>query len=296
VSTCPEPKSQVCKSEQQAAGFAFCALGVGLLYLALGVFLQMACLMSQPAPSPLFSGHGLSCIRGDRVVFNGLDFACAAGEAILLLGRNGSGKSSLLRLMGGLVQPAAGRLAWQGESVHSDREAHGLRCRYIGHADAIKPVLTVAENIAFWVRLWAPQTVSTTEALDHCVEQALERFSMGRLRDVPGRFLSAGQKRRVNLARLFAAPGQLWLLDEPTTALDKASIEVLEQAIADHRAAGGLVVLSTHTDVVLPQATVMQMETFAPTLDAVDAQWLGESLADDSEDDEISWDSLRGER
>jgi heme exporter protein A len=249
----------------------------------------------------LFAGHGLGCIRGDRVLFSGLDFSCAAGEAILLLGRNGSGKSSLLRVMGGLVQAASGRLEWNGEAITADREAHGLRCRYIGHADAIKPVLTVAENIAFWVRLWAPEAAPTPSALTACVNHALDRFAMARLADVPGRFLSAGQKRRVNLARLFAAPGILWLLDEPTTALDKASIAVLEQAIADHRAAGGMVVLSTHTEVILPDARTMHMEDFAPRLDAVDGQWLGEDDAGDDdfleEDDEnIGWDSLRGER
>jgi heme exporter protein A len=249
----------------------------------------------------LFAGHGLRCIRGDRVVFSDLTFSFSAGEAILLLGRNGSGKSSLLRVMGGLVQAASGRLEWNGEAISTDREAHGLRCRYIGHADAIKPVLTVAENIAFWVRLWAPEAAPTAAALTACVEQALDRFSMARLADVPGRFLSAGQKRRVNLARLFAAPGTLWLLDEPTTALDKASIAVLEQAIADHRAAGGVVVLSTHTDVTLPDARIMHMEDFAPRLDAVDAQWLGDegdakpASAVEDDDDLIGWDSLRGD-
>lgn len=214
----------------------------------------------------LFAGQGLGCIRGDRVVFRGLNFACRPGDALLLLGRNGSGKSSLLRVMAGLVAPAAGSLRWQGQPIVDDREGHGLRTRYLGHADAIKPVLTVAENVAFWVRLWAPDCPD----IPHAVGQALDLFDMRRLSDVPGRFLSAGQKRRVNLARLFAAPGHIWLLDEPTTALDKASIAVLEQQIAAHRARGGIVALSTHTDVDLPQATAFQMEDFAPTLFAHD--------------------------
>jgi len=222
---------------------------------------EAAALPSAPSPAaPLFAGQGLGCIRGDRVVFRGLNFACQPGDALLLLGRNGSGKSSFLRVMAALVAPAAGQLLWQGQPVQDDREAHGLRTRYLGHADAIKPVLTVAENVSFWVRLWAPET-SDVEAAVH---QALELFDMGRLADVPGRFLSAGQKRRVNLARLFAAPGQVWLLDEPTTALDKASIAVLEDQIAAHRARGGIVALSTHTDVVLPAARAFHMEDFSP--------------------------------
>ncbi len=221
------------------------------------------------AAPPLFEGRDLVCIRGDRVVFADLDFAVGGGEALLLLGRNGSGKSSLLRLMAGLIRPAAGDLLWQGAPVLRDREAHGARTRYIGHHDAIKPVLTVSENIAFWVRAWAPEVSDVAGA----VRDALDRFDMVRLADVPGKMLSAGQKRRTNLARLFAAPADLWLLDEPTTALDKASIAVLEQAIADHRAAGGMVALSTHTDVALPGARTFHMEEFAVSADYLDGEW-----------------------
>lgn len=253
----------------------------------------------------VFQGQALTCVRGDRVVFQGLDFACAAGDALLLLGRNGSGKSSLLRVMAGMVQPVAGDVLWQGEPIRRDREGHGLRCRYIGHADAVKPVLTVAENISFWVRLWAPDLGTDPTRLKRRVLDALDRFSMARLADVPGRFLSAGQKRRVNLARLFAAPGTLWLLDEPTTALDKASIAVLEQAIADHRAAGGIVALSTHTDVVLPGSRVVQMEEYAPDLLVSADGWMSDDADDfgddddgieDSDDDDDSWDMVRGGR
>jgi len=219
--------------------------------------------------APLFEGRDLVCIRGDRVVFADLDFTLAPGEALLLLGRNGSGKSSLLRLMAGLIRPAAGDLLWEGAAVTQDREGHGARTRYIGHHDAIKPVLTVAENIGFWVRAWAPEVTDVASA----VRAALDRFDMARLADVPGKMLSAGQKRRTNLARLFAAPAKVWLLDEPTTALDKASIAVLEQAIADHRAAGGMVALSTHTDVALPAARTFRMEDFAVSADYLDGEW-----------------------
>lgn len=214
---------------------------------------------SAPASAAVFQGRGLTCIRGERIVFAHLDFSLAPGEALLLLGPNGSGKSSFLRLMAGLIRPAAGALTWEGRAVGGDREGHGARTRYIGHHDAIKPVLTVAENIAFWVRQWSPEASD----VEGRVRAALRRFDMERLYDVPGKMLSAGQKRRTNLARLFAAPAPLWLLDEPTTALDRASIRVLEEAIALHRAEGGMVALSTHTDVDLAGARAFHMDDYA---------------------------------
>lgn len=225
------------------------------------------------ATVPVFEGRGLTCIRGERVVFAGLDFTLAPGEALLLLGPNGSGKSSFLRLLAGLIRPAIGDLLWDGEAVRTDREAHGARSRYVGHLDAVKPVLSVAENVAFWVRTWNPEEADVAGA----VRRGLERFAMERLADVPGKMLSAGQKRRVNLARLIAAPAPLWLLDEPTTALDKASIKVLEDAVAEHRAAGGMVALSTHADIALPAARTFHMDAFSVDTmgawDALDAEW-----------------------
>ncbi|MEO5335475.1 MAG: heme ABC exporter ATP-binding protein CcmA [Magnetospirillum sp. WYHS-4] len=203
-----------------------------------------------------FSGTSLSCIRGERVVFTGLDFALEAGGALVLIGPNGSGKSSLLRLMAGLLRPAAGVLAWDGEAVDEDPEAHGARLHYVGHHDAVKPVLSVAENVAFWASLRGFGAER--------VEAALATFAMKRLAEVPGRFLSAGQKRRVNLARVLAAPAPLWLLDEPTTALDKASIAVLERTIARHRAEGGMAVLSTHAEILLEDPQVLDLAFFQP--------------------------------
>jgi heme exporter protein A len=174
----------------------------------------------------------------------------------LLLGPNGSGKSSLLRLLALLLEPAMGALTWDGQPVTKDREGHGARSRYLGHLDAIKPVLSLRENVAFWARLYG--------AGDALVDPALDAFGLSALARVPGRMLSAGQKRRTNLARLLAAPAPLWLMDEPTTALDKASITVLEARLAEHRARGGMVVLSTHQDVALPDAKVLRLDDFAP--------------------------------
>ena len=190
-------------------------------------------------------------MRGDRRVFAGLGFDLPAGGALVLTGPNGSGKSSLLRLLAGLLPPAAGRLTWQGRSVASDLAAHRARLHYIGHLDAVKPVLTAAENLAFW---------ATDPA---AVAPALAQFDLAWLAEVPGRLLSAGQRRRLALARLLAAPADLWLLDEPGVGLDTPSLACLAQAMAAHRAAGGCLVAATHQALDLPDADELSLSDFA---------------------------------
>ena len=207
-----------------------------------------------PAPGTLFTGHALTCIRGERQVFAGLDFAIGPGEALMLVGANGSGKSSLLRLMAGLLRPAGVAVCWGGETIAADPEAHNARLHYVGHLDPIKAALTVAENLAFWARLGDGSGT---------VAAALEAFDSTSLADVPGRFLSAGQKRRYNLARLAASAATLWLLDEPTTALDARATACLMAAIARHRAGGGMVAISTHADLALDGARGLDLDTFA---------------------------------
>ncbi|MGE4279298.1 MAG: heme ABC exporter ATP-binding protein CcmA [Magnetospirillum sp.] len=208
---------------------------------------------------PPFTGTALGCIRGGRAVFAGLDFSVAPGEALVLLGPNGSGKSTLLRVMAGLLKPTTGKLAWGETGLRDEPELHAARTHYVGHHDAVKPVLSVAENLRFWARLHEPHAGRAAGAVDN----ALARFGLAHLRDIPGKMLSAGQKRRTNLARLLAAPSPLWLLDEPTTALDRANIKVLENVFAEHRAAGGMVVLSTHQDVDLPGSRTLHLDEFA---------------------------------
>lgn len=206
-----------------------------------------------------FHGEGLVCVRGERTVFRGLDFNLEAGGALILIGPNGAGKSSLLRLMAGLLKPYDGKLMWDGEDALDDIDEHGAQLHYVGHHDAVKPVLSAAENIQFWAELRDGDEQTTEAALS----KALGVFDIKHLYDVPGRFLSAGQKRRVNLARIIAAPAPLWLLDEPTTALDKATIKRLEGAIQAHRDGGGMVVLSTHADIDTPGAEVLDVSDFA---------------------------------
>jgi len=202
----------------------------------------------------LFSGQDLLCFRGERVVFSGLEFSVDPGQALVLRGPNGSGKSSLLRLMAGFLRPRRGAITWGGEAIREDPEAHNRRFHYVGHLDAVKPVLSVAENVGFW---------ATMRDGEPRVEQALAAFAITGLADVPGRFLSAGQKRRVNLARIVASPADLWLLDEPTTALDSDAIALMVQAIAEHRAAGGMVVASTHAEIGLGDATTLNVGDYS---------------------------------
>lgn len=201
----------------------------------------------------LFSGENLLCNRGERTVLAGLSFAVRDGGALVLRGPNGSGKSTLLRLMAGFLKPVTGTLAWDGQPISDDPDAHHARLHYVGHADAVKPVLTVFENVSFWASL---------RGSENQTQLALEAFGISHLANVPGRFLSAGQKRRVNLARLKAAQAPLWLLDEPTTALDADAIQDLEREIATHRASGGQIVASTHSNLGLADAEWLSLSDF----------------------------------
>ena len=199
----------------------------------------------------LFTGHDLTCIRGERRVFAQVRFVLAAGGALVLRGANGSGKTSLLRLMAGLGRPAEGRICWNEADTADDPETHNTRLHFVGHGDAVKPALTARENIAFWAALRGGGDP----------DAGLETFALGPLASVPGRFLSAGQLRRVNLARLPAAPAPLWLLDEPATALDSDSVARLQDAIARHRAGGGMVALCSHGGLEIPEAVTLDLSS-----------------------------------
>jgi heme exporter protein A len=191
---------------------------------------------------------GLAAVRGERVVFVDLSFALAPGEALLLTGANGAGKSTLLRLLAGLAPPAEGAVLWHGSDALADGPAHAARLRYLGHLDALKPGLTLEENLSLWARLWGGQ-----------VAPALEAVGLEGLGHLPARMLSAGQKRRAALARLALAPVPLWLLDEPSVGLDAASIGLFGTLLAAHRAAGGAVVAATHVDLPLPDARTLRL-------------------------------------
>lgn len=217
--------------------------------------------MHHPATAEItsrcFSGQRLACRRGERLVFEALDFALPAGGALVLTGPNGSGKSSLLRLLAGLTPPAAGQLLWDGAPVAEEPAAHRARLHFIGHAEALKPALTAAENLAFWAGMRGGGAAG--------VQAGLERFRLERLGDWPCRLLSAGQRRRLALARLIANPAPLWLLDEPLTGLDEEAAADLFEAIEAHRQQGGRVVLSTHAPVAVADPDRLCLDDFRPT-------------------------------
>jgi heme exporter protein A len=202
------------------------------------------------------AGEGLACRRGERLVFARLDFRLAAGDALVLTGANGSGKSSLLRLMAGLLVPAAGRLLWGGLPLAREPAAWHAALHYVGHLDATKPALTPREMLLYWAALRNP-------AGEPAIPAALAAFGLTAVADWPCRWLSAGQRRRLALARLLAAPAPIWLLDEPTAALDSDGEARLAAAIADHRARGGRVAVATHQPLDLGGAHDIRLDAYA---------------------------------
>jgi heme exporter protein A len=223
------------------------------------------------SPAPDLIAEDLVCRRGGRVVFAGLSFCLRAGGALVLTGANGSGKSSLLRLAAGLSAPAAGRLLWGPAPLAADLAAHHARLHYIGHLDTLKPAMTPREMLAFWAALRGRKQPRSGPDLD----RALAAFALEAIADWPCRWLSAGQRRRTALARLLTAPAPLWLLDEPTSALDADSQARLHQAIAAHRAAGGMVILATHAPIALDAAASLGLDAFAPRFDDLDPEFAG---------------------
>jgi heme exporter protein A len=195
--------------------------------------------------------EGLTCQRGGRPVVSGVSFKVEAGNALALRGPNGSGKTTLLRTMAGYLQPAAGTIQIKRptETASGDEGVY----HYIGHANGIKPRLSVIENVSFWQRYYSGG--EDIEAAD----DALEAFGLLNLASFSAGHLSQGQTRRLGLARLLAAHRPVWLLDEPQAALDTASTRLLENAIAAHLASGGLAIVSTHLDLALPGAQILEL-------------------------------------
>jgi heme exporter protein A len=204
-------------------------------------------------------GEDLACRRGERLIFTGLSFRLPPGGALVLTGANGSGKTSLLRLLAGLIPLAAGRLAWGASPVEPDPAAHRARLHYVGHQDGVKPGLTPRETLAFWAALRSFERRGAARA----IEEALVAFALVPVADWPCRWLSAGQRRLLALARLCATEAPLWLLDEPISALDHENQARLESVIVAHRAAGGRVVVATHIPIEIEAAARLALDDFA---------------------------------
>jgi heme exporter protein A len=181
------------------------------------------------------SGRNLSCVRGGREVFAGLDFDAVAGEAVAVVGPNGAGKTSLLRLIAGLLVPADGAISLEGgdSEMTVAEQAH-----YLGHRDAMKPALTVTENLNFWAEFLGGEPADPVACI--------AAVGLSHAAALPAGFLSAGQRRRLSIARLLTVRRPIWLLDEPTAALDLGSQRVFAGLMTDHLAGGGLIVAATH--------------------------------------------------
>jgi len=215
----------------------------------------------------LLRADNLALDRGGRRLFSSLSFALGSGEALVLRGRNGVGKTSLLRAIAGLLPLTAGALSLEGgeADVPLGEQAH-----YLGHADALKGALTAGENLAFWAATLAPDSPRFGDAgrvsrahraqrhLD--VAAALDQVGLAQVIDFPVHALSAGQKRRVALARLMLAQRPLWLLDEPLTALDQAAQRRLMEILNAHLAAGGLIVAATHAPLALSTQRELRLD------------------------------------
>ena len=186
------------------------------------------------------AGRQLACIRGGREGFAGLDFAADSGDALVVTGRNGAGKTTLLRMIAGLLAPAQGEIVLEGgdDQLSLPEQAH-----YLGHRDALKPSLTVSENLRFW-GAYLGQT--HPGPADDRAPAALDAVGLVDLAALPAGYLSAGQRRRLSIARLIAAPRPIWLLDEPTAALDVAAQGRLAELMRAHLSGGGLIVAATH--------------------------------------------------
>ncbi|NND42490.1 MAG: heme ABC exporter ATP-binding protein CcmA [Silicimonas sp.] len=183
----------------------------------------------------LLSATGLGCARGGVPILSGVEFSLSPGQALVLRGPNGSGKTTLLRTIAGLQPTVAGRVDAAPDSI-----------AYAGHADGLKATLTVAENLSFWAALFGTRDIA----------QALAAFDLSDLRDRMAGRLSAGQKRRLGLARLLVTGRPVWALDEPTVSLDAASVGLFADAVRAHLAGGGAALIATHTDLVLDADTL----------------------------------------
>jgi len=198
-----------------------------------------------PSPFILLSANGLTCIREERILFESLDLEVKAGEILQIEGPNGVGKTSLLRILAGLSIPFDGEVNFHGMSITSAKESFHQNLLYLGHLPGVKGEMTAQENLEFNLAMHGLNTNSA--------EETLENVSLLGFEDALASHLSAGQHRRIALAKLWQSNAPIWILDEPFTAIDKLGIKKLEQLFIDHVQNGGCVILTTHQDLAIPE-------------------------------------------
>lgn len=206
------------------------------------------------AKEKMFEAINLGCIRGTRRLFRNLNISAAPGQLIEIRGTNGSGKTSLLRILCGLAQPAEGEVRWNGRNIRSLGEEYFAEISYVAHQNGVKDELTAVENLRIAGGI-SGKAVGEKEAQD-----LLAHFGLDRERHLPARALSAGQRRRVALARLRSSQARLWILDEVLTSLDTAAIELSSQFISEHLRNGGIAIVATHQDLNIESAATQRLE------------------------------------
>ncbi|MBU3605431.1 cytochrome c biogenesis heme-transporting ATPase CcmA [Polynucleobacter sp. MWH-Creno-3A4] len=197
--------------------------------------------------------RGLSCVRGERQLFSGLDLSVSAGQCLHIRGENGVGKTSLLRILTGLSKPESGEVLWGNQSIGLDSLAYHRELLFLGHRDALKEDLSAIENLKMYAEL-DDVALPLEKAL-----ATLWHFGLRGRENLPVHCLSAGQKRRLLMARMSTRQAKLWILDEPFNALDSKAVNALQDLIAEHLSDGGLVVLTSHQTVSLPSVRVLEL-------------------------------------
>jgi len=203
----------------------------------------------------MLEATALECVRGERTLFRDVGFALESGSLLRVAGANGSGKTSLLRIVCGLTPPAAGEVRWRGENIRSLREEYWKHLLYIGHLNAVKDDLTALENLGI------ASALGGRKVADRVALEALDQFGVAACAGLPARVLSQGQRRRVALARLaLSRNSPLWVLDEPFTALDVGAVALMEQLIHEHLVRGGAAVFTTHQEVTIEASVRLRID------------------------------------
>lgn len=205
---------------------------------------------------PALKIEQLTCMAGYRPLFSDINTSLGAGQWMMLTGPNGTGKTTFLRAIAGLARPESGTITWQGETINPQARRWRHEIHYLGHSDALKSNLSARDNLALWISLDGAASASKSK-WESQADELLKRVGLSQRRDLPAAQLSAGQKRRIQLARLMTSQRRLWLLDEPGNALDSEGDGLLGQLIDSHLSAGGCVVVATHQPLATPVAPIL---------------------------------------